>query len=171
LIAHHVAEEGRALVLAINKWDAVKNPKRAEREIRQKAEHTIAQLSGLPIVTLSALNGDGLNDLMKAVMRIYTVWNVRVPTNKLNRWLKDMEDDNPPPITAGIRIKLRYMTQIKTRPPTFALWVNKPVDLPGSYQRFLTNGLRKMFGLQGVPIRWQLKKGDNPYENKDKWRK
>jgi len=170
-IAHHVAEEGRALVLAVNKWDAIKDKKKTLRDITERVEDSLAQLDGLPMVTISALEGDGLNDLMKSVMKIYETWNIRVSTGKLNRWLEAMEEDNPPPITAGRRIKLRYMTQIKSRPPTFAIWVNKPVNLPDSYTRFLTRGLRKTFALEGVPIRWQLKKGDNPYEEKGKWRK
>ena len=120
----------------------------------------------MPLVTISALKGDGLDALMKEVMRIYGVWNIRIPTGKLNRWLEEVEDEHPPPITAGRRLKLRYITQIKSRPPTFQLWVNKPVNLPTSYVNFLTNGLRKTFALQGVPIRWQLKKGENPYEGK-----
>ena len=165
-IAHHVAEEGRALVIAVNKWDAVKDKKAVLRGIRERAEDSLAQLSGLPMVTISALEGEGLDDLMRGVMEIYETWNRRVSTNRLNRWLEGVEEENPPPITAGRRIKLRYMTQIKTRPPTFAIWVNKPVDLPDSYVRFLTHGLRETFDLQGVPIRWQLKKGDNPYDGK-----
>jgi GTP-binding protein len=168
VIAHHVAEEGRALVIAINKWDAIRDKKGVLRDFCERAEDSLAQLSGLPVVPISALKGEGLKDLMRAVMALYETWNRRVPTNKLNRWLEDVEEDNPPPITSGRRLKLRYMTQIKTRPPTFALWVNKPVDLPESYTRFLTRGLRTMFDLQGVPIRWQMKKGENPYEDKKK---
>jgi GTP-binding protein len=170
-IARHVAEEGRALAIAINKWDAVKDKRAVLKEIGFRAEESLAQLSGLPLVPISALKGEGLDDLMKAVMRLYETWNIRVSTGKLNRWLEDMEANNPPPITSGRRIKLRYITQIKSRPPTFSLWVNKPVDLPESYQRFLTHGLRDMFKLQGVPIRWQLKKSENPYEDKKKRQK
>jgi GTP-binding protein len=168
IIAHHVAEEGRALVIAVNKWDAVKEKRAVMKIIREKAEVSLAQVAGLPIVTLSALKGEGLDDLMKAVMHIYDVWNKRVTTGQLNRWLEDMETNHPPPITGGRRIKLRYMTQVKSRPPTFSLWVNKPIDLPESYQRFLTNGLRQVFKLEGVPIRWQLKKSANPFEGKKK---
>jgi GTP-binding protein len=168
IIAHHVAEEGRALVVAVNKWDTVKEKHAVMSLIEKKAEVSLAQVAGLPIVPISALKGDGLEALMKGVMRVYQTWNIRVSTGKLNRWLQRMEDDHPPPIVSGRRVKLRYMTQIKSRPPTFQLWVNKPVDLPESYTRFLTNGLRSTFNLEGVPIRWQLKKGDNPYENKRK---
>ncbi len=164
VIAHHVAEEGRALVVAVNKWDTVKEKRAMMTSIREKAEDSLAQLAGLPIVPLSALKGDGVDALMDAVLALYDTWNIRVPTSRLNRWLEDMEADHPPPIVAGRRVKLRYITQIKSRPPTFSLWVNKPVDLPESYLRFLINGLREVFGLRGVPIRWQLKKSANPYE-------
>lgn len=167
-IAHHVAEEGRALVIAANKWDTVKDKRAAMRLMREKIADSLAQIAGVPVVTISALEGEGLDALMKDVMRMYETWNIRVSTGRLNRWLEKMESDHPPPITSGRRIKLRYMVQIKSRPPTFQLWVNKPVDLPESYQRFLTNGLREVFNLQGVPIRWQLRKGENPYENKKK---
>lgn len=167
IIAHHVVEEGRALVVALNKWDLVRDKKLVMRQIREKAELSLAQASGVPLVPLSALKGNGLPDVMRETMRVYDIWNKRVPTSKLNRWLEDMEANHPPPITSGRRIKLRYMTQVKSRPPTFSLWVNN-VGLPESYQRFLTNGLRKTFNLEAVPIRWQLKKSANPYELKKK---
>jgi GTP-binding protein len=166
-IAHHVVEEGRALVVAANKWDMIGDKKEVLKTIHEKAEDSLAQVAGMPIVTLSALKGVGNEALMKAVLKIYDVWNMRVSTGKLNRWLEEMETEHPPPITSGRRIKLRYMTQIKSRPPTFSLWVNN-VDLPESYKRFLTNGLRKIFGLQGVPIRWHMKKSENPFEDKKK---
>jgi GTP-binding protein len=163
VIAHHVIEEGRALVVAVNKWDTVTEKNIVMNIIIEKARVSLAQVAGLPLVTLSALNGDGLDKLMNAVMGIYKTWNKRVSTGQLNRWLERMEDNHPPPITSGRRIKLRYMTQVKSRPPTFSLWVNKPVDLPESYKRFLTHGLRDVFGFEGVPIRWQMKKSENPY--------
>lgn len=165
-IAHHVVEEGRALVIALNKWDAVKDKREVLQHIKERVGDSLSQVAGVPVVTLSAMKGDGLDRLMDTVLRIYEVWNTRISTNQLNRWLEDMEANHPPPITSGRRIKLRYMTQVKSRPPTFALWVNKPINLPDSYQRFLTNGLRDLFKLQGVPIRWILKKSENPYEDK-----
>lgn len=165
-IARHVVDEGRALIVAVNKWDTVKDKRAKLKEVRETIEDSLAQIAGVPIITLSALNGTGLDVLMRNVFRIYDVWNTRVSTGKLNRWLEYMEDNHPPPITSGRRIKLRYITQVKSRPPTFLLWVNKPVDLPDSYQRFLTNGLREKFELQGVPIRWQLKKNANPFDEK-----
>ncbi|MDR3424990.1 MAG: ribosome biogenesis GTPase Der [Alphaproteobacteria bacterium] len=170
VIARHVIEEGRALVVALNKWDLVTDKKLVTKMIREKAEASLAQVAGVPLVPICALEGEGLEKLMRETMRMYDTWNLRVSTGKLNRWLEEMEANHPPPITANRRIKLRYMTQVKSRPPTFSLWVNKPVDLPESYQRFLTGGLRETFGLQGVPIRWQLKKSENPYEEKGKKR-
>jgi GTP-binding protein len=163
-IAQHVAEEGRALVIAINKWDTVKDKHAVLRMIKAKVEASLAQLAGVPLVTISALQGEGLDKLMREVTRLYETWNTRVSTGQLNRWLTGMQADHPPPIVSGRRVKLRYMTQVKSRPPTFAMWVNKPVDLPDSYTRFLTSGLRKAFKLEGVPIRWLLRKGENPYE-------
>jgi GTP-binding protein len=166
VIARHVVEEGRVLVVALNKWDLVKDKKLVLKLIREKAEASLAQVEGLPLIPVCALEGDGLEPLMRAVIKMYETWNIRISTSKLNRWLEEMEETHPPPIVANRRIKLRYMTQTKGRPPTFLLWVNKPVDLPESYQRFLTHGLRDTFGLEGVPIRWQLKKSENPYEDK-----
>jgi GTP-binding protein len=167
-IAQHVVEEGRGLVVAINKWDVIKEKPATLRMIQAKIEASLAQVAGVPLVPISALNGDGLPKLMKEVARVYELWNTRVSTGQLNRWLEGMEASHPPPIVAGRRIKLRYMTQVKSRPPTFAMWVNKPVDLPESYVRFLTGGLRKAFKLEGVPIRWHLRKGENPYEKERK---
>lgn len=166
IIGHHVVEEGRALVVVLNKWDAVKDKRATLKAMRERVEDSLSQVAGVPLITLSALKGDGLDKLMDAVFGIYETWNKRVSTGQLNRWLEDMEANHPPPITSGRRIKLRYMTQVKSRPPTFALWVNKPVNLPDSYQRFLTNGLRQVFKLEGVPIRWLLKKSENPYGGK-----
>jgi len=168
VIARHVLEEGRALVVALNKWDLVEDKKLVAKQTRAKAEASLAQAEGLPLVQVCALEGEGLEDLMRETMRVYENWNIRVSTGKLNRWLQEMEENHPPPITAGRRLKLRYITQVKSRPPTFSLWVNKPVDLPESYQRFLTHGLRETFKLQGVPIRWQMKKSENPYEDRKK---
>ena len=167
VIARHVVDEGRALIVALNKWDLIKDKKAATKQIRERAEESLAQVAGLPLIPISALKGEGTEKLMRETMRIYDTWNIRVSTNKLNRWLEDMEANHPPPISANRRIKLRYITQIKSRPPTFSLWVNN-TGLPESYIRFLTHGLRDTFKLEGVPIRWNLKKSDNPYEDKDK---
>ncbi|MDD3370491.1 MAG: ribosome biogenesis GTPase Der [Alphaproteobacteria bacterium] len=168
IIARHIVEEGRVLIVALNKWDLVEDKKLITRQILEKAKVSLAQAENVPLVPVCAVSGDGLETLIKEAMRLYDKWNLRISTGKLNRWLQDMEESHPPPIVGGRRIKLRYVTQIKSRPPSFSLWVNKPVDLPESYLRFLTHGLRKTFDLPGIPIRWQVKKSENPYEEKKK---
>ncbi len=162
-IADLVAREGRALVIAVNKWDLVDDKRHAGKELRLEVERLLPQVSGIPIVTLSAKTGRGLNELMPAVMKVYQTWNSRVPTAKLNDWLQFQTQRHPPPAPSGRRIKLRYMTQIKTRPPTFALFCSNAKDIPESYKRFLINGLRSDFDLQGVPVRVNLRQGKNPY--------
>ena len=114
-------------------------------------------------MTLSAKTGAGIDRLMPAVMKIYEIWNQRIPTAKLNQWLDFQLDRHPPPAPSGRRIRLRYITQARARPPTFALFCSTPQDLPDSYKRYLINGLRSDFGLNGVPIRINLRKGKNPY--------
>lgn len=163
VIAQHVAQEGRALVIAVNKWDAVTTRAQTLKMIGAKVEASLAQLSGVPVVPISALKGEGLEALMKKVADIYEIWNTRVSTGQLNRWFAGMIEGHPPPIVGNHRIKPRYVTQTKSRPPTFVMAGNKLADLPESYLRFLSNGLRKTFGLNGVPIRWILKKSGNPY--------
>lgn len=162
-IARHVIEEGRALVIAVNKWDQVGDRAEALRRLRDRLETSLPQARGVPTVTISALKRQRLDDLMDAVLGIYRVWNARISTGRLNRWLEGIIAGHPPPLVAGRRLKLRYMTQIKARPPTFALWVSRPEGLPEAYQRYLANGLRETFGLTGVPLRLLLRKGRNPY--------
>jgi GTP-binding protein len=163
-IARMVVEEGRALVLAINKWDQVSDREESLLRLKDRLETSLAQVRGVPTVTLSALNGRGLDKLMSAVGDIYALWNKRVPTAQLNRWLAEMTERHPPPATTGgHRMKLRYMTQVRTRPPSFALFSQRADELPESYSRFLVNGLRNDFGLMGVPIRFGVRKRKNPY--------
>jgi GTP-binding protein len=162
-IANLVAEEGRALVLAANKWDAVGDKPAALRHLRDRLTASLAQLHGVPLVPISGLDGTGLDALMKAVVAADAVWNKRIPTPALNRWLAAIQEHHPPPLAAGRRLRLRYMTQANTRPPTFALFASKPGELPDSYRRYLVNALRQDFGLPGTPIRLMLRKGDNPY--------
>ncbi len=166
VIAQHVAEEGRALVIAVNKWDEAKEKPATLKMIRAKIEASLAQLAGVSVVPISALRKQGLDALMKEVTKTYETWNRRVSTGQLNRWFAGMIENHPPPIVSGRRVKPRYVTQMKSRPPTFVMWGNKLADLPESYLRFLTNGLRRTFGFEGVPIRWILKKGENPYEER-----
>ena len=162
-LARLVEGEGRALVVGVNKWDTVGDAPAALRQLRDRLTRSLSQLSGVPTVTLSALHGRNLDRLMDAVFKTYEVWNRRIPTAALNRWLQGTTAAHPPPLAQGRRIKLRYATQTKARPPTFVMFGNKPEALPDSYVRYLTNALREDFGLEGVPIRVQLRKGDNPY--------
>lgn len=162
-IANLVAEEGRALVLALNKWDAVKDRDAASKQVRERLETSLPQLSGIAVVPVSALDGSGLDRLMKAVVAADSVWNRRVPTGALNRWLAALQERHPPPLAGGRRLRLRYITQVNTRPPSFALFASQPGELPDSYRRYLVNALRQDFDLPGTPIRMMLRKGDNPY--------
>ncbi len=162
-IARMVVDEGRALVVVANKWDLIDDPSAVRRSLDERLEVSLPQARGVPVVTLSALTGANLDRMMDAVLGAYDVWNVRVPTSPLNRWLTDMVEAHPPPMVGGRRLKIRYLTQVKGRPPTFALFVNRKADFPESYLRYLINGLRAEFKLPGVPIRLVLRQGRNPY--------
>jgi GTP-binding protein len=163
-IARMVLDEGRALVIAVNKWDKVDNRAMALKRLEDRLESSLAQGRGLPTITVSALAGRGLGKLMKAVLQTYQTWNRRVPTSQLNRWLAGVVEHHPPPLSPnGRRLKLRYMTQVKARPPTFVIMTSKPDDLPDAYAKYLINGLRETFNLPGVPIRLSLRKRANPY--------
>jgi GTP-binding protein len=170
-IARQVVDEGRALVVAANKWDLIGDRRAAPKALHEKLEDSLPQVRGVPVVTVSALEGRNLEKLLRTVFDIHDVWSRRVPTAKLNEWLGFMTEAHPPPTAAGRRIRLRYMTQIKTRPPTFAIWCSRPEALPESYIRYLVNGLREDFELDGVPMRINLRKGKNPYEARARKRK
>jgi GTP-binding protein len=159
-----VAREGRAVVLALSKWDAVEEKSQTLREVESKLEDVLPEIRGVPVVTLSAKQGRGIDQLMKAVLEADRKWNIRISTGKLNRWLEGVLERNAPPAPSGRRIKIRYATQANARPPTFALFGNQLNKLPESYLRYLMNGLRADFGLGGVPIRFALRGGKNPYE-------
>ena len=166
-IARLVIDEGRALIIAANKWDAVQNQAEAMQGLRDRMETSLPQVRGIPVVTISALRGQNLDRLMQAVFDIYEIWNRRITTGDLNRWLELMVDGHPPPLAStGRRVRLRYATQLKTRPPTVAIWGSRPQDLPESYRRYLINGLRQDFGIEGVPIRLQFRQGENPFAGK-----
>ncbi len=168
-LAARVVEEGRAMVLAVNKWDLVGDRRAAMQTVRDRLETSLPQVRGLPIVTLSALTGKGVDKLMPAVFDIYDRWQARIPTARLNEWLEQAVERHPPPLAgSGRRLRLRFMTQAKTRPPTFVIFANRPVDLPESYVRYLQNGIRELGDLDGVPIRVNLRRGKNPYDNKKK---
>ena len=165
-IADLVAEEGRALVIAVNKWDLVVDKHKKLKELRETAEERLAQVAGVPLVAISALAGRGLDKLMAAVMRSYEIWNRRVPTPELNRWLGEALERHAPPASKGRRIKIRFMTQPSARPPTFVGFCTRAEALPKAYLRYLINSLRATFDLPGVPIRFKLRKGDNPFAGK-----
>lgn len=175
-IADLIEREGRAVVLAINKWDLVPDKQKRLAEIKEKADRLLPQLRGAPVVALAALEagdggGRGLERLRQAILTAHSAWNLRAPTAALNRWLAEMAERHPPPAPGGRRIRLRYMTQAKSRPPTFALFASRADELPESYLRFLVNGLREDFGLSGTPIRIIVKSSDNPYAAKAKAKK
>jgi GTPase len=165
-IASLAIDEGRALVVAVNKWDLVVDQQRKLKELREMAEEQLAQVAGVPLVAISALAGRGLDKLMAAVLRGYEIWNRRVPTPDLNRWLAEALERHAPPASKGRRIKIRFMTQPSARPPTFVAFCARAEALPKAYVRYLTNSLRATFGLPGVPIRFKLRKGENPFAGK-----
>jgi len=162
-IAQLIEREGRACVLALNKWDAVTDRQAARRAVTDRLETSLAQLRGVPVVTLSAMTGAGMERLLPAVRRAHAVWNTRVPTAGLNRWFEAALARHPPPLVSGRRLKLRYMTQAKARPPTFVAFGTRAEKVPEDYQRYLINSLRDAFELPGTPIRLQLRGTRNPY--------
>ena len=162
-IARLIEREGRACVLVLTKWDAVANRAAMKRAITDRLESSLAQSKGLPVVALSARTGAGVKHLLPAVREAYRVWNLRVPTGELNRWFEAALARHPPPLVDGRRLKLRYMTQAKARPPTFVAFGTRAEKLPEDYQRYLVNGVREQFGMPGVPIRLQLRGTKNPY--------
>ena len=162
-IARQVADEGRGLVIAVNKWDVTEDRKASLTRLHDKLETSLPQVRGVPTVTCSAKTGKGMDQLLPAVFDLHEKWNRRIATSELNRWLAAMTEAHPPPVAAGRRIRLRYITQAKAKPPTFILFSGRADKLPVSYNRYLINGLRDDFGLLGVPIRLIPRKGKNPY--------
>jgi len=169
-IADLAEREGRAVVVAVNKWDVEPNKQEKLRDLKEAFDRLLPQLRGAPLITVSAKTGRGMDRLQAAVIRAYDVWNRRVPTAALNRWLTAMIEAHPPPAPAGRRIKLRYATQAKTRPPGFVVMCSAPDKMPESYNRYLINGLRDDFDMPGTPIRLTMRgQGDaNPYKDKKK---
>ena len=164
-IARLVLEEGRALIIAVNKWDLVNERRKTLEKLEDRLERSLPQARGVPVVRMSALTGTGLDSLMPAVAKVYGLWNRRLPTGPLNRWLENMVSRHPPPVVQGRRLRLRYITQVKSRPPTFALFGSRPKSLPESYLRYLINALREDFDLEAVPIRLLPRSGRNPYKS------
>lgn len=169
-IARMVLEEGRALIIAVNKWDAIIDKKGVMQDLRDKLDVSFAQAKGIPILTFSALTGRGTDRLMPTVLDIHDIWSRRISTSKLNRWLEATSERHLPPVISGRRIRLRYMTQAKARPPSFFINCSKAAELPESYTRYLINALREDFDMPGVPIRINLRSSENPYANKKKKR-
>jgi GTP-binding protein len=162
-IADLIFEEGRALVIAVNKWDLVRAAQARLAELRETCERLLPQIKGVAFVPVSALTGKGIDKLLGAVLAADALWNKRLPTHALNQWLREAVETHSPPAVSGRRIKLRYITESNARPPTFVLFCSRPKALPDSYVRYLVNSLRETFDLPGVPIRLHLRKGENPY--------
>jgi len=169
-IADLVEREGRAVVVAVNKWDNMKERRDSLRDMEQALIRLLPRLSGAPLVAVSAQTGQGLDRLREAVFRAHEIWNRRVPTARLNRWLAGMVEAHPPPAPGGRRIGLRYMTQAGTRPPGFVVMCSNPEKLPESYRRYLVNGLRADFDMPGTPVRLHVRSQSdkNPYRNRKK---
>ncbi len=162
-IARLVIDEGRALVVAVNKWDAVEKRDELRLKLLEQLGHAMSQVKDVPLITISALRGHKLDNLMQGVLDVYALWNKRIGTGKLNRWLESVTGQHAPPMVKGRANRLRYMTQLKARPPTFGLWAAHPEDVPDHYVRYLVNALRRDFKLPAVPIRFKLKARKNPF--------
>jgi GTPase len=167
-IADLIEREGRALVIAVNKWDLVDGKPGQIAALRRDADHWLPQVTGVPIVAVSGLMGEGIDRLMQAIVEAYAVWNKRVATSGLNRWFEQAVAANPPPAVSGRRLKLNYITQTKARPPSFVLFCSRADAVPQSYLRYLTNSLREAFDLPGTPVRITLREKANPFAHKRK---
>jgi GTP-binding protein len=165
-IADLVEREGRALVIAISKWDLAERKPGGINKLREQADERLPQVKGVPVVGVSGLTGEGLDRLMQAIVDIHQVWNRRAPTAELNRWLGDVTSSHPPPAVSGRRIRLNYVTQPKARPPSFVLFCTRADAVPAGYRRYLVNELRETFDLPGTPIRLMLREKANPYAGK-----
>ena len=169
-IADLAEREGRAVVIGMNKWDLVESQPGAMKKLREETDHWLPQLKGVPVVAVSGMTGAGLDRLMQAVIDAHEVWNRRAPTAALNRWLAGVTSAHPPPAVSGRRIRLDYLTQPKSRPPTFVLFASRADKVPEQYKRYLVNSLRETFDLPGTPVRLTLREKANPYANKKKKR-
>ncbi|SMH41117.1 ribosome biogenesis GTPase Der [Mesorhizobium australicum] len=167
-LADLIVREGRAPVIAFNKWDLIETPQQTLAELREKTERLLPQVRGIQAVPVSAETGRGLDKLMQAVMATHETWNIRISTGRLNRWLEGVLAHHPPPAIAGRRLKIKYITQAKTRPPGFVLSVTRSDAFPQSYLRYLINGLRETFSIRGVPVRMVLRETDNPFAGRAK---
>jgi len=165
-IADLIEREGRALVIGMSKWDLVEHRPGAMHKLREEADRWLAQVRGVPVVAVSGLTGEGLDRLMQAVVDVHALWNKRIATSALNRWLAEVAAAHPPPAVSGRRIRLDYVTQPKSRPPSFVLFTSRADAIPDDYRRYLVNSLRDTFDLPGTPIRLALREKKNPYSKK-----
>lgn len=166
-IAEHIINEGRAIILAVNKWDQIEAKTEYLEELEYQFSVSLAQLKDIPFQTISALNGRNIDRLLDLVTTVYESWNMRIKTAGLNRWLAKIESQNPAPLVSGRRNRLKYITQVKTRPPTFAIWAAQPDRLPDSHKRYIINALRRDYKIPGVPVRLLVRKSKNPYTDND----
>jgi GTP-binding protein len=166
-IARLVEREGRAMVVVLNKWDAVEDRDATRKAVSDRLERSLAQLKGIPVVTLSAMTGANVQKLLPAVRKVHDTWNKRVTTSALNRWFEDAVSRHPPPTVAGRRLKLRYVTQANARPPTFVVFGTRAEATPEDYRRYLVNELREIFDLPGTPIRLDFRGTVNPFDDKE----
>ena len=162
-IARKVIDEGRVLIIAANKWDLIDNKKGSVEKLNDRLKKSLPQVHDLPTVLVSALTGKNIDKLIPEAFKLFEIWNKRIQTARLNQWLLMMTERHPPPLSSGRRIRIRYMTQAKTRPPTFIIFSSKGNQLPESYKRFLINGIRADFSFPGIPIRLLIRTGANPY--------
>ena len=162
-IADLIEREGRALVIGMSKWDRIERRPGLIKRLREDADHWLPQVKGVPVVAVSGLTGEGLERLMQAILDAHAVWNKRVATSGLNRWLAEVAAAHPPPAVSGRRIRLDYVTQPKSRPPSFVLFTSRADAVPDAYRRYLVNSLRESFDLPGTPIRLTLREKKNPY--------
>ena len=167
-IADLIEQEGRAIVIAVNKWDLKEKTAGAIGKLREQAGEKLTQLKGVPLVAVSGLTGEGLDRLMQAIVDAYEVWNKRIPTSALNRWFEHTVNANPPPAVAGRSLRLNYITQPKSRPPSFVVFCTRADAVPDAYKRYLLNSMRENFDLPGTPIRLALREKDNPYKGRAK---
>ena len=163
-IADKVLQEGRALIVALNKWDIAEDPSALFNGVRNALDDGLSQVKGVPVLSISGATGKGIDTLVRAAFEQREIWTNRVSTARLNRWFEGAVTANPPPAPGGKRIKLRYITQARTRPPTFVVFGSRTDSLPGSYERYLVNGMRKELGFQGVPVRLNFRNSRNPYD-------
>ncbi|MEN0000287.1 MAG: ribosome biogenesis GTPase Der [Pseudomonadota bacterium] len=170
-IADLIEREGRAPVIAFNKWDLIEDKQATLNHLHERTKTLLPQIRGVRAVPISAQSGKGLENLMREIVSTHEIWNRRISTAKLNRWMEAVTSHHPPPAVSGRRLRLKYITQVKSRPPGFVISVSRPDSLPAAYTRYLKNSLREEFALQGVPIRLHLRTSDNPFANRAKKRR